>query len=150
MAHGQGNAGLGQLVELLELRPLVDLAPDQRPRSLDELGEAERLDGLGRRKPREEGHKPLDARRLPVPRDLGKVQRQVVVEQTIGHALARQRHLTVGLRQLLQVMMPGEQRLVIVLDQAVLQQLQDHRRVLRVVLVARIEHRLPIQRASVR
>jgi hypothetical protein len=146
--HRQRNAGPGQLVELLELRPLVDLAPDQRPRRLDEPGEAEGSHDLGCWEPREEGHKPLDARRLPVPCDLRKVQRQVVVEQAIGQAFARQRHLTIGLRQFLQVVMPGEQRFVIVLDQAVLQELQDHRRVLGVVLVPRIEHRFPVPRAG--
>jgi hypothetical protein len=50
--HGQGDAGLSQLVKLLELRSLVDLAPDQRPRGLDELGEAEGVmaRGVGNRK----------------------------------------------------------------------------------------------------
>ena len=43
-----------------------------------------------------------------------------MVEETIGEAFARHRHLVIGLRQLLQIVMTRQQRVVVVLDQAVL------------------------------
>src|SRR5262245_55966334 len=45
--HGQGDAGLSQLVEFLELCALVNLGPNQRPGGLDELEAAEGLNGRG-------------------------------------------------------------------------------------------------------
>ena len=69
-----------------------------------------------------------------------------MIEQAVGEPFARQHNLMVGLGELLEVVVAGQQRIVVVLHQTMLEQLQDDARVFRVVLVPGVEQRIPIAR----
>src|SRR5438309_1765996 len=66
-----------------------------------------------------------------------------MIAQAVPYAGSRQRNLVVSLGQFLCIMSAADQRIVPGLSQAGLEQVQDHLRVLGIVLAPGVVHRLP-------
>lgn len=74
--------------------------------------------------------------------DLGRVQGKVVIAEAVPHSGPRQRDLMMGLRQLLRVVGAAHQRIIPGLTQTSLEQVQDNLRILRIVFILGVVHRL--------
>ena len=81
---------------------------------------------------------PLGPRAVQIALRFGKVQRQMVRHEAVLEPHLPQGDLLVGIGHLLQVLMPGHERIEIPLRRPVLQQMQNDLRVLRIVLVPRV------------
>lgn len=85
-----------------------------------------------------EGQEPVGPRRAVEAIGLREVERQVVSQDTMPQLSFRPRDDIVGFRQLLDVVRPLDQRIVVELFSADPEHVQDDLRVLRIVLVPAI------------
>ncbi len=120
----------------------MELAADYVPGGPDERLLAERGDGGGHREAVQEGEEPLAARAVEEALGLREVERKVVGLDAVQDLRLGPRDRLVGHRQLLDVVDPVRERVVVGLRRPDPQHVQDHLRVLGVVLVPAVVQRL--------
>ena len=138
----QSRGSAGGLVDVVEQARLGDLAADRGHASLHEALPIQSRDAAGRREALEERQEPVGAAVAGEAVDLGEVQRQVVGQDAMPGLGLGFRDRLVGLRQLLQIVDPGCERIDIALGGTDPEHVQDDLRVLRVVLVPAVVQRL--------
>jgi hypothetical protein len=131
------------MTEVLEPGGFVDLPAGDRLSRFDEGCLTVFQDRRGIRKGHHEGGEPFGPRGVKILGGFGKIEWQVVGHDTVLDARFPQRDLAVGLGQLLDVVDPMGQRVVIGLGQPGLKHVEDDLGVLRIVLIPGIEHGLP-------
>ena len=120
----------------------MNLAADQAPSLRDEVLRRERGDRAGCREPQQQLDQPVAVVGTDEVLDLGKVQGKVMIAQAVPYAGPRQRDLMMSLRQFLRVVGAVDQRIMPGLAQTSLEQVQDNLRILRIVLIPGVVHRL--------
>jgi hypothetical protein len=107
------------------------VSDDFGARSGDEGGLRVLPDGGGARRQAQHAREPLGARAVQIPLGLGRIERQVMRHDRVLQAHFAERHLLIGIRHLLQVVVTRDQRIDKPLRRARLQQVQDDLRILR-------------------
>ena len=139
----QGDRALGRLVNVAEQACLANLAVGEVPGGCDKGPLAEGSDAGRYREALEEGEGPVAAGVVPEPLDFGEVERQVVGLQAMERLGLGLGHYLMGHRQLLNVVDPVHQRVVVRLGRPDPQHVQDDLGILGIVLVPAVVQRLP-------
>jgi hypothetical protein len=121
---------------------LCTFAADQIPALRNEVLAAQRGNHARSWEAQKQIDQPVAAIRADETFDLGKVQLKVMIAQAVPDAGPRQRDLVVGLGQFLRVIGAVDHRIVPDLAQPGLEQVQNDLRILGIVLVPRVVHRL--------
>jgi hypothetical protein len=108
----------------------------------DEVLRREGRDRAGCREPQQQLDQPVAVIGADEVLDLRKVQGKVVIAQPVSYPGPGQRDLMMSLRQLLRVVDAADQRIMPNLAQTSLEQVQDDLRILRIVFVPGVVHRL--------
>jgi hypothetical protein len=135
-------------VDLLQLAALVDFSPGNFPGRGNKLFPAQGADGCGRGKLHEETDEPIISAGVPEALDLREMQRQVMCNDPVAQLGAGAGYLLVGLGDLLEIVRALDQRVVVLLRYPLLEQLENHLRILGVILVPAVEHRVAIASAG--
>ena len=142
LRHGQGYRGAGRLVDVVDEPCLEDLATDERPSRGRERLTVQRRDAGRSREPLDECQEPVGS---PVARkagDLGKVEWQIVGEDSVPGLRLDLRDGLVGFGELLQIVDPGSQRVDEVLRRTDPQHVQNDLGIFGIVLVPAVVQRL--------
>src|SRR4051794_39933957 len=138
----QTDRGAGRLVDVPKQALLRDLAPNHAPGSCNERVLAQGRNAAGGWEAVEEGKEPSAAAVVAKTADLGKVEGQVVGQDAVEHLGLGFRDHLMGLRDLLDVVEAGRERVMVVLRGPDPEHVQGDLRVLGIVLVPAVVERL--------
>ena len=110
----QTDRGAGRLVDISEQAPFRHLAPNHAPGGCDERLLAQGRDAARCWEAVEEGKEPIASAVMAKTADLGKVEGHVVGQDAVKHLGLGLRDRLMGLRDLLDVVEAGRERVMVV------------------------------------